>query len=164
MPGRRAAQAATFAELGDLEILGEWAAVMRELARRGLIWSGKAPLADYAELLVARYYGVEPLRGTNPGYDLVAPEGRRVQVKSRRYAPGSKPSHFGEFSQLEARSFDDLVAVLFEEDFTVRAAYLAPFEFVLERAKPVLGKHRLYISSVVASDDERVVEVGLPQS
>jgi hypothetical protein len=149
--------------LSDLEVFGHWAAVMRELADRGLIWSGKSPLADYAELLVARHYGVEPLRGTNPGYDLVTPEGRRVQVKSRRYGPGSKPSHFGEFSAFELERFDDFVGVLFEEDFTVRAAYLAPYQFVAEPVTIVKDKHRLNIAAVRNSQDPQVSRLDLDQ-
>jgi hypothetical protein len=138
-----------FVELTDLQVLGRWAEVMRELDRRHLIWSGKSPLADYAELLVARYYGVEPLKGTNPGYDLVTREKRRVQVKSRRYGPGSKPSHFGEFAEFADERFDDFVGVLFEADFSVRAAYLAPYYWVAERVKPVKDKHRLTIKAVL---------------
>jgi hypothetical protein len=45
-----------FAELTDLQVFGRWAEVMVELYERGLIWSGKSPLADYAELLVARHF------------------------------------------------------------------------------------------------------------
>jgi hypothetical protein len=137
-----------FDGLTDLQVFGRWAEVMLELARRELIWSGKSPLADYAELLVARHYGVEPLKGTNAGYDLVTEEGRKVQVKSRRYGPGSKPSHFGEFAEFLDARFDDFVGVLFEADFTVRAAYLAPYGWVAERVKPVKDKHRLTIKAV----------------
>jgi hypothetical protein len=100
-------------------------------------------------LLVARHYGVEPLRGTNPGYDLLTSEDRKVQVKSRRYGPGSKPTHFGEFSGFEGERFDDFVGVLLEADFTVRAAYIAPYAWVAERVKEVKGKHRLYIKAVL---------------
>lgn len=39
---------------------------MEDLKRRGLIWSEKAPTADYAEYLVARYFGVEPILGVIP--------------------------------------------------------------------------------------------------
>src|SRR5215210_2717177 len=99
-----------FAGHTDLQVFGRWAEVMGELAARELIWSGKSPLADYAELLVARHYGVDPLKGTNPGYDLVTPAGRNVQVKSRRYGPGSKPSHFGEFAEFADERFDDFAA------------------------------------------------------
>jgi hypothetical protein len=152
-----------FNGLTDLEVFGRWAEVMRELAARGLIWSGKSPLADYAELLVARHFGVEPLRGTNPGYDLVTKYGRRVQVKSRRFAPGSKPSDFGEFSEFEDKRFDDLVAVLFEEDFTVRVAYLAPYAWVAERVKRVKDKYRLTIKAVL-DDAENLERLELDQS
>jgi hypothetical protein len=48
-----------FNGLSDLQVFGRWAEVMQELADRELIWSGKSPLSDYAELLVARHFGVE---------------------------------------------------------------------------------------------------------
>lgn len=142
-----------FADLTDLQVFGRWAEVMAELARRELIWSGKSPLADYAELLVARHYGVEPLKGTTPGHDLVTTDGRKVQVKSRRYGPGSKPSHFGEFSEFEDQRFDDFVGVLFEADFTVRIAYVAPYGWVAERVKRVKDKHRLTIKAMLDEAD-----------
>jgi hypothetical protein len=152
-----------FEDLTDLQVFGRWAEVMAELTQRELIWSGKSPLADYAELLVARYYGVEPLKGTNPGYDLVTPENRRVQVKSRRYGPGSKPSHFGEFAEFEDERFDDFAGVLFEADFTVRSAYLAPYDWVAQRVKKVKDKHRLTIKAVLDEADS-LEELALDQS
>jgi hypothetical protein len=118
------------------------------------VWSGKSPIADYAEYLVARYYGVEPIRGTNPGYDLVTKDGRKVQVKARRYAEGSTPSHFGEFSAFAQRRFDDLVVVLFEDDLRVRAAYKVAYEWAAERVRPRAQYHRLYIKSVLDVADE----------
>lgn len=127
---------------------------MRELEKRGLIWSGKSPLGDYAEFLVARHFGVEPLRGTNPGYDLMTDDGRRIQVKSRRHTLRSKPGHFGEFANFGEERFDELAAVLFEEDFSVRSAYLMPYAWVTEKVKPVLGKHRLTIKAVLDSAHE----------
>jgi hypothetical protein len=84
----------------------------------------------------------------------VTPSGHTVQVKSRRYGPGSNPSHFGEFSEFEDRRFDDFVGVLFEADFTVRGAYVAPYEWVAERVKIVKGKHRLTIKSVLDAADD----------
>ena len=36
------------------------------------------------------------------------------------FRPGSKPSHFGEFAEVERNRFDDLAVVLFEADFAVR--------------------------------------------
>ncbi len=41
-----AAHPMEFDGLTDLQVFGQWAEVMLELARRELIWSGKSPLAD----------------------------------------------------------------------------------------------------------------------
>ncbi len=158
-----APEATDFDGLTDLQVFGRWAEVMHELARRELIWSGKSPLADYAELLVARHYGVEPLKGTTPGHDLITAVGRKVQVKSRRFGPGSKPSHFGEFAEFGEQRFDDFVGVLFEADFEVRAAYCAPYSWVAEHVKSVKGKHRLYIKAVL-DDADTLERLELDQS
>ena len=117
-----------FRELTDLQVLRRWLEEMGELQRRGMIWSGKSPIADYAEYLVAKHYGVEPIRGTNPGHDLVTKDGRRVQVKARRYADGSTPSHIDEFSKIAEGRFDDLVVVLFEDNLPVPVAYRRSYE------------------------------------
>jgi hypothetical protein len=106
---------------------------------------------------------VEPLRGTNPGYDLVTPGGRKVQVKSRRYGPGSNPTHFGDISNFEEERFDDFVGVLFNADFTVRCAYLATYEWVAENVKVVQGKHRLNIKAMLDASDD-LEELALEQS
>lgn len=143
-----------FGELTDLQVLRRWYEVMAELQRRGMVWSGKSPIADYAEYLVARYYGVKPIRGTNPGYDLVTRDGRKVQVKARRYAEGSTPGHFGEFSKFAEGRFDDLVVVLFEDDLRVRAAYKVSYEWASERVKPRAQYHRLTIKAVLDVADE----------
>lgn len=154
-----------FAGLTDLQVFGRWAEVMVELAARELIWSGKSPLADYAELLIARHYGVEPLKGTNPGYDLVTKQERRVQVKSRRYGPGSNPTHFGDISNFEKEGFDDFVGVLFEADFTVRCAYLATYDWVAKNGTVVQGKQRVNIGSfLAAADADQLEKLDLDQS
>lgn len=147
-----------FGELTDLQVLRRWFEVMGELQRRGMVWSGKSPIADYAEYLVAKHYGVEPIKGTNPGHDVATKDGGRVQVKARRYAKGSTPSHLGEFSKFAEHRFDDLVVVLFEDDLRVRVAYKTTYEWAAGKVRPRGEYHRLYISDGLASADglERV--------
>ena len=43
---------------------------MDEMRRRGMIRSANNPVADRAERVVADLYGVEPVGGSNKGYDL----------------------------------------------------------------------------------------------
>jgi hypothetical protein len=152
-----------FGNLTDLEVLRRWSEVMTELRRRGMIWSGKSPVADYAEYLVARHYGVEPLRGSNPGYDLVTKDGHRVQVKSRRYTAHSTPSHFGEFSKFMEGRFDELVVVLFEDDLRVRTAYRVSYDWARERARSRGEYHRLTIKAVL-DEAETLEPLHLDQS
>ncbi len=90
---------------------------------------------------------MEPVRGTI----CRTQHKRRVQVKSRRYGPGSNPTHFGDISNFEKEGFDDFVGVLFEADFTVRCAYLATYDWVSKNGTRVQGKQRVNIGSFLAA-------------
>lgn len=81
--------------LTDTELFGAFGAVMEELPDRGLVRSSNNPAADYAELLVARHFRVEPAKGVQQGYDLLTTDGTRVQVKARRRTPRTKPRRMG---------------------------------------------------------------------
>ncbi len=131
--------------LTDTELFGAFGAVMEELRVRGLTRSSNNPAADYAELLIARYFGVEPAKGVQQGYDLLTADETRVQVKARRRTPRTKPPAYGWMQKLESREFDRLAAVLFSADFTVAAADLLTWEAVWEFAKwnERVGAHRL---------------------
>lgn len=104
-------------------LLRDWAAIMRELRRRGAIRSENNPAGDLAEALVADLYEVEQEANSTAGYDLCLTDGTRIQVKSRRRTPRSKPSHYGLIRKLDKDPFDDLVAVNLNEEFAVESAF-----------------------------------------
>jgi hypothetical protein len=136
-------------ELSDAELFAHWAATMRELKRRGVIRTDKSPLGDFAEWLVARKYGVELEPGAaNTGFDLRMTDDTRVQVKARRYTATGHTGHYGDIGQLNEHRFDEFVGVLFEEDFTLRGAWVTTWERVCVLARPVEGKHRLSIAAL----------------
>ncbi|UJW36924.1 hypothetical protein L3Q67_44990 (plasmid) [Saccharothrix sp. AJ9571] len=58
------------------------AASLQELRERGVVRT-RAPLGDYAEYLAMRVYGGELAANSGKSYDLLAADGRRVQVKAR---------------------------------------------------------------------------------
>lgn len=111
-------------------LLRDWAAIMRELHRRGAIRSENNPTGDLAEALVADLYEVEPEANSTAGYDLCLTDGTRIQVKSRRRTPRSKPSHYGLIRKLDKDPFDDLVAVNLNEEFAVESAFRMPIGVV----------------------------------
>lgn len=94
------------------DLLGHYAAILRELRRRGVVRTGNAPLGDYAEHLAAQVYRGELVANSVKSYDLQAADGRRVQVKARIVGPGTKPGAI--FSVF--RSFDFDIAVLLAFD------------------------------------------------
>ncbi len=60
---------------------------INDLIRLGVIRSRRL-VADLGEALAARYYGVQLAENTSQrGYNLVASDGRRVQVRALRNAP-----------------------------------------------------------------------------
>jgi hypothetical protein len=113
-----------------LRLLREWAAIMRELRRRGQIRSENNPTGDLAEALVGKHFGVELERNSTAGYDVCLPDGTRIQVKGRRRTLRSKPSHYGAIRNLDQDSFDDLVVVLFDEEFAVESCYRLSIDVV----------------------------------
>lgn len=57
---------------------------MRELRRREVVRTQNNPIGDIAEMIVAEHYG--GIRGSFPqaGWDVITPEGERLQVKALR--------------------------------------------------------------------------------
>jgi hypothetical protein len=116
-------------------LLGEWAAIMRELRDRDAIRSANNPTGDLAEALVAEYFEVELEGNSNAGYDLRLPDGTKVQVKGRRRTMRSKPSHYGLIRKLDEKPFDLLVVVNFGEEFEVESVFQMPIKVVRELAR-----------------------------
>src|SRR5712671_1175595 len=74
-------------ELGGLStsnLLQLSAGVIDELRRRGVIRTTNNPVADYAELLAARAFGLVLAGRSEAGYDATDAAGNRYQVKARR--------------------------------------------------------------------------------
>ncbi len=118
--------------VGDL--LCEYAAIMRELQNRGAVRTANNPAADVAESLVAEALGLTLATGSNAGHDAVDSEGARYQIKARRLTSKNTSRQMSVLRRLDDDPFDYLVGVLFNEDFTVHRACLAPHSCILTRS------------------------------
>lgn len=98
------------------DLLGDWAAIMRELAARGVIRTNNKPLGDIAELIVAAHYGGQRGSFSQAGWDVLTPDGEKVQVKSLREVPGKNRTNF---SPIADSDYDFVLLVIFDEDFRV---------------------------------------------
>jgi hypothetical protein len=117
-----------FEDLSESELLQLWTRVMSELRDREVIRSSNNPVGDYCELLVAAHFGVTPIGGSNKGYDLIRSGSVRVQVKGRRVTPSQRVGHWSVMHQLVEHGFDEIVAVVLNDDFSVREAWTVSWE------------------------------------
>jgi hypothetical protein len=103
-----------------------------ELRRRHVLRSGaRNPTGDVAEWLVAQQLGVSLAPPGQLGYDLVAPDGSRVQIKGRRvHGAGRGPAVFGTIVNLDGQEFDWIACVLLDLDWSVKEAWAVPHEAV----------------------------------
>jgi hypothetical protein len=94
------------------DLLGRYAAILQELRDRGVVRTRNAPLGDYAEYLAARVYAGELAANSVKSYDLLAKDGRRVQVKARTVSPDTGAGAI--FSVFRSFDFDIAVLVTFD--------------------------------------------------
>jgi hypothetical protein len=84
-----------------------------DLIRLGVVRSRRL-VADLGEEIAARFYGVPLADNANePGYDVIAPDGRCVQVRALRSEPHRERTLMGVMKE----PYDTLFAVKFTVDY-----------------------------------------------
>ncbi len=126
-------------ELDDMrsrELLKLYADVLEALRSNGYVRSANNPAADYAELLVARAFGLDIESKSNKGFDALDPvSGERYEVKARRATAHNKPTRLSPCRDFDHHHFDHLVVVLFEADFAIERAVSIPWARVEQISK-----------------------------
>jgi hypothetical protein len=113
------------------ELLRLFAGVMEALRDRGAVKTGNNPVADYAELLVCRAFGLEGQVNSNQGFDARdSTTGDRYEVKARRVTVHNKPTRLSPLRDFDKHHFDYLVVVTFTPDFSVERAVRLPWASV----------------------------------
>ncbi len=116
--------------LGELtvgELLSLSRAILAELRRRNVIRTGNAPAGDYAELLVQRAVNGELAPNSQRSWDVLTPDGERLQVKARVVTdPGARGER--QLSVFRSWDFDAALVVLFDDEFRVWRATRLPVE------------------------------------
>lgn len=123
------------------ELLGDWAAIMRELRLREIIRTNNNPVGDIAEAIVASHYKGERGSFSQAGWDVLTPKGERIQVKALRQTATGKRRNL---SPIRDADYDSVVIVLFDEDFRVTEGLKLTREVVGE-----LFEHRAHVNGRV---------------
>jgi len=96
------------------ELLATYSNVLSELKHRGLVRTNNAPIGDLAEYCAAVVYDGILAPNSEKSYDLIAADGRKVQVKVRLVRPATSPSAV--FSPIRSFDFDVCAFILIDND------------------------------------------------
>ena len=142
------------------ELLQLQSSIINELKRRKIVRTKNNPLGDYAEWLVAKGLGLDLATNSSAGYDGIDSEGVKIQIKARRVTPENKSRQLSALRNLEGKDFDQLAAVIFDENYEIIDAVLMSYEVVVEYAKyrEHVNAHILHLKGSILADD-RVMNI-----
>ena len=130
--------------LSAKDLLRLYARILDQLLQRRIVRSRNAPLGDLAELLVARAFDGEMAPASAKSIDVVAGDGRQLQVKARLLVQGSAKSAF--FSPIRSWEFAACVFLIFDaHTYDVVSAVEVPAAAVREASRwvPLLNGSRI---------------------
>ena len=145
----------------DRQLLRMYADVMTLLRERKVIRTSNNPVADYAEYLVSRKLGLILALPSQKSYDAYKKKsGIKYQIKARRLTRHRQSSQLGLIRSLKKADFDYLLAVIFNEDFSVKHIYKIPKHVIAKysRFSKYQNGHILSLGSGIL-DDKSVKEL-----
>jgi len=144
-----------FSRLSHAALLSLHARVGTAIRRRGLTRTSNNPVADLAELVTARALELTLAESSTTGYDGLDSAGLRYEIKARRRTTRSKPTHLSALRGLDAKHFDRLVVLLFDEDYRIARAVMIPFAAAqgLARYRKHVNGHILSLSAAWAAPE-----------
>ncbi|MEM7427685.1 MAG: hypothetical protein AAF441_16455 [Pseudomonadota bacterium] len=121
-------------ELTVRQLLALHVQISEELRSRGVVRSANNPTGDLAEYLFCAAFGLAQATNSERGFDATAPDGTRYQIKGRRIHRRNGSRQLSAIRDLAGNHFDQLAAVLFDDDYRVLRAALIPRSVVVERS------------------------------
>lgn len=148
--------------LDVLELMRLNQETLAELEKREIIRTRNNPVSEYTEWLVSTKLNMMLANASTKGYDATSETGRKIQIKSRKNNIKNRSMVLGIIRNYELNQFDELIAVIFHDDFSIRHALEIPHELVKEYG--FYNEHQngytLSISSALLSDS-RVKDIGV---
>lgn len=143
------------------ELMNLYSQILDELNERKVVRTHNSPVGDYAEWLVCNRLGYRIENNSNKGYDAVDVESnQRIQIKSRWVRGPLNKIVLSPIRERNLLGFDELVVLLFDENFGIRHVFRMPPIVVAEYGKwrPHINGYLLRMSKGLL-DDERVREI-----
>ena len=137
--------------MSEVELLQTQSAVIGELRRRKVVKTKNNPIGDYTEWLVCNRFGLKAQEPSQAAYDAIDRQGVRYQIKGRRSEANSV--QFSAIRKLKDHGFDFVVAVIFNEDYSVRLAVKVSYDAV-----PTLARYQDHVNGHILILTNKVVE------
>ena len=111
------------------DLLHFYCDVLSQLRHRGIVRSSNL-VGDYTEWLVSTKMGLSLCRNSNAGYDALDSAGVKYQIKGRQLTSKNKSTQLSAIRNLDSKDFNFLIAVIFDERFSILYAGQIPYELV----------------------------------
>ena len=122
-----------FEQMSEIELLQTHGAVLDELLRRGVVKTRNNPIGDYTEWLLCNRLGLEMQTNSQKSFDAIDANGIRYQIKGRISERTSV--QFSSIRNLDGQGFDIVIAVAFNNDYSIRFAVMIPHQVVRKFAR-----------------------------
>ncbi|MDE2801380.1 MAG: hypothetical protein OXK21_00675 [Chloroflexota bacterium] len=134
-------------DMSEVQLLQTHSAVITELNRRGVVKTKNNPIGDYTEWMVCNRLRLQRQGNSRAAFDAIDRQGVRYQIKSR--CSEASTVQFSPIRNLEQHGFDFVIAVVFNEDYSVRFAVMIPHDVVpsLARYQAHINGHNLILTS-----------------
>lgn len=142
------------------ELLNLHSSIIDELKAREIVRTKNNPVGDYTEWLIAQALDLQLATNSSAGYDGVDSNGVKIQIKGRRITPNNQSRQLSAIRKLDQKDFDQLAAVIFDENYEVIDAVLIPHEVISEYAsyREHVNAHILHLRGAIL-EDSRVQDI-----
>ena len=136
--------------MSEVELLQTTEAVVDELQRRDVVRTRDKPIAGYTEWLVRGRMGLTEAAKGQKGFDATDKNGIRYQIKGRRDEGTSV--QFGTIRNLDERPFHFVIAVAFNDNYSIRFAVKIPYETVCKLAGQTVNGPALRLTDKILEE------------
>lgn len=139
-----------------ITLLKQYAELMAVLRERKVLRTGNNPVADYAEYVVAKRLKLKLATPSQKSFDAIDEKRKKYQIKCRRITAHNSSLQLGVIRNLKNSQFHFLIAVVFNEDFSVKSMYRIPKRVIEKygRYSKHQNGHILRLSSELLRDKD----------
>jgi hypothetical protein len=121
-------------KLNNKQLLKIYTRVIITLENRDVVRTQNSPIGDYTEWLVSKAYDYKLETNSKAGYDAIAKDGTKIQIKARRIMSSNDPKQLSAIRNLDKNDFDVLIAVIYDKNCDIIEALTIPHNIIKEYA------------------------------